>query len=209
MERNITISLEKARELYYSNDTTLIGIALQAFSISELTFDYTNIKTFKDACDVFSIDYQLAEYQVTCLKKEFSKASAAMFQLNIIRRTLNFSQNLRLTRDPENSNIYYPCNSFITKSSTYYQSEISSGRMEIIGKIKYEGEEYYVLGGWAGFGNNAGLGYFDYFSGVGHTNANVGFLGCANEKIAKYFSKYFGMLIIEAKYGDLPDFEVI
>lgn len=208
MERNITISLEKAREWYNSGNESLKEVALQAFSEDELIFGYTKIKTFKDACDMLSIDYKLAEYQVTCLK-EFSKASAAMFQLNIIRRALNFSQDLRLTKDPENSNIYYPCNSFITKSSTYYQSEVSSGRVEIIGKIKNEGEVYYVLGGWAGFGNNTGLGCFDYFSGVGHTNANVGFLGCANEKIAKYFSKYFGMLIIEAKYGDLPDFEVI
>lgn len=209
MERNITISLEKARELYYSKDTTLIGIALQAFSISELTFDYTNIKTFKDACDVFTIDYQLAEYQVTCLKKEFSKASAAMFQLNIIRRALNFSRDLQLTKNPENSLTYYPYNPFITKGSTYYKSDISSGKMEIIGKIKSEGEEYYVLGGSAVTGGLAGVGGFRPNADVGYAGAFTGFLGCANKEIAKYFGRYFGMLITEAKYGDLPDFEVI
>ena len=32
---------------------------------------------------------------------------------------------------------------------------------------------------------------------------------CATKEIAKHFSKYFGMLITEAKYGDLPDFEII
>ena len=207
MERNITISLEKAREWYNSGNESLKEVALQAFSEDELIFGYTKIKTFKDACDMLSIDYKLAEYQVTCLK-EFSKASAAMFQLNIIRRALNFSQDLCLTKKPENSNIYYPCNSFITKSSTYYKSDISSGKMEIIGKIKSEGEEYYVLGGRADVGG-VGLGDFNSSNGVGVAYIDFGVLGCASKEIAQHFGKYFGMLITEAKYGDLPDFEVI
>ena len=37
----------------------------------------------------------------------------------------------------------------------------------------------------------------------------MGFLGCASEEIARHFGKYFGMLITEAKYGDLPDFEIV
>lgn len=39
--------------------------------------------------------------------------------------------------------------------------------------------------------------------------AAVGFLGCASEEIAQHFSKYFGMLITEAKFGDIIDFEII
>ena len=38
---------------------------------------------------------------------------------------------------------------------------------------------------------------------------NVGFLGCANKEIAQHLGKYFGMLITEAKYGDLADFEIV
>ena len=50
MERNITITLEKAREWYNSGNKSLKEIALQAFSKEELTgFDFKKIKTFKEA----------------------------------------------------------------------------------------------------------------------------------------------------------------
>ena len=81
--------------------------------------------------------------------------------------------------------------------------------MEIIGKIKSEGEEYNVLGGRAVNGGLAGLGGFYSYNGVGNVDANIGFLGCATEEIAKHFGKYFGMLITEAKYSDMVDFEII
>ena len=132
-----------------------------------------------------------------------------MFKLNIIRKALNLGQDLHLTKDPEDSYIYYPYNPFVTKSSTYYKSEITSGKMKVIGKIKSEGEEYNVLGGCASAGGYAGLGGFHSSAGVGYAYAYLGFLGCANEEIAHHLEKYFGMLITEAKYGDLPDFEIV
>ena len=139
-----------------------------------------------------------------------SKASAAMFKLNIIRKALNLGQDLHLTKDPEDSYIYYPYNPFVTKSSTYYKSDINSGKMEVIGKIKSEGEEYNVLGGDATFGGYAGLGYFYYFDGVGHADTDIGFLGCASKEIAQHFGKYFGMLITHAKYaGMIKDFDIV
>ena len=39
-ERNITITLDKAREWYNSENESLKEIALQAFNESELKFDY-------------------------------------------------------------------------------------------------------------------------------------------------------------------------
>lgn len=132
-----------------------------------------------------------------------------MFKLNIIRKALNLGQDLHLTKDPEDSYIHYPYNPFVTKSSTYYKGKINSGKMEVIGKIKSEGEEYNVLGGHATYGGYVGLGGFNSDSGVGTASANIGFLGCANKEIAQHFGKYFGMLIIEAKYGDLIDFEIV
>lgn len=36
-----------------------------------------------------------------------------------------------------------------------------------------------------------------------------GFIGCACKKIAQHLGKYFGMLIIEAMYADMVDFEII
>lgn len=207
-ERNITISLEKAVEWYNSGNDSLKEVALQAFSRDELLYNYRNIKSLSDACEVLGFDY-VGIITIALSIAKFSKSSAAMFKLNIIRKALNLGQDLHLTKDPKESYIYYPYNPFVNKSSTYYKGEINSGKMDVIGKIKSEGEEYNVLGGSASGGGNAGLGCFSSGDGVGFADANVGFLGCANKEIAQHLGKYFGMLITEAKYGDMVDFEII
>ena len=199
-ERNMTISIAQARNWFNSGNKQLQELALQVFDRKDLTFRH--IVTFKDACEVLGLKYST--------DGTFSRSTSAMFKLNIIRKALNLGWDLHLTKNPEDSYIYYPHNPFVTKSSTYYKSEIDSGKMEVIGKIKSEGEEYNVLGGDATFGGYAGLGYFYYFDGVGHADADIGFLGCATKEIAEHFGKYFGMLITTAKYADIiKDFEVI
>lgn len=208
MERNITITLEKAVEWYNSGNDTLKEVALQAFSRDELLYNYRNIKSLSDACEVLGFDYVGIRTTALSIAK-ISKSSAAMFQLNIIRKALNLGQDLHLTKDSKDYYIYYPYNPFITKSSTYYKGEINAGRMEIIGKIKNEGEEYNVLGGGAANGGSANFGGFVSSKGVGFADADIGFLGCASKAIAEHFSKYFGMLITEAKHGDMADFEII
>ena len=208
MEREITVTLEKAREWYSSDNKSLKEIALQAFTKDELIYNFKNITTFKKACEALGLNYDI----ISIIAKDvatFSRASAAMFKLNIIRKALNLGQDLHLTKDPEDFYIYYPYNPFVTKSSTYYKSEINSGKMEVIGKIKSEGEEYNVLGGSTNVGSTTGLGNFSSSNGVGSTGAYFGFLGCANKEIAQHLGKYFGMLITEAKYGDMVDFEII
>lgn len=208
-ERNVTVTLNKAKEWFNSGNATLKEIALQAFDKDELTYNFKNITTFKKACEALGLNYDDMFY-ITKNIATISKASAAMFKLNIIRKALNLGQDLHLIKDPENSYIYYPYNPFVTKSSTYYKSVINSGKMEVIGKIKSEGEEYNVLGGCANYGGGlAGLGYFGSYDGLGVAAANFGFLGCANKEIAQHLGKYFGMLITEAKYGDMVDFEII
>lgn len=208
MERNITITLEKAVEWYNSGNDTLKEVALQAFSRDELLYNYRNIKSLRDACEVLGFDYVGIRTTALSIAK-ISKSSAAMFQLNIIRKALNLGQDLHLTKNPKDSYIHYPYNPFVTKSSTYYKSELNSGKMEVIGKIKSKGAEYNVLGGSANDDGYAGLGTFYSNDGVGYANASIGFLGCANKEIAQHFGKYFGMLITEAKYGDIVDFEII
>lgn len=207
-ERKITITLEKAREWYNSNNVSLKEIALQAFNEEELIYNFKSITTFQKACETLNLNYGEMLHVKTQIDT-FSRASAAMFQLNIIRKALNLGHYLHLTKNLENSYIHYPYNPFVTKSSTYYKSDINSGKMEVIGKIKSEGEEYNVLGGDAYNGGSTGFGGFHSDSGVGFAFANIGFLGCANKEIAQHFGKYFGMLIAEAKYGDIIDFEII
>lgn len=206
--KKIYISLDEAIKWFNSGNATLKEFALKAFSKDELAYSFKDVTTFEKACEVLGLNYDDVFY-ITRSIATISKASAAMFKLNIIRKALNLGQDLHLTKDPEDSRIYYPYNPFVTKSSTYYKSNINSGEMKIIGKIKVEGEEYNVLGGSANDGGNAGLGIFDSYHGVGLAYAGIGFLGCANKEIAQHLGKYFGMLITEAKYGDMVDFEII
>ena len=63
MERNITVTLENARNWYNSGNTSLKELALQAFSKEELTgFDFTKIKTFEDA--LTTLEYSENNYKV-------------------------------------------------------------------------------------------------------------------------------------------------
>lgn len=211
-KRNITVTLDKAREWFNSGNATLKEVALQAFSKEELNaFDFTKTKTFEEALNALKYTETTKVYIRHTINdiSMYSRASAAMYKLNIVRKALNLGRDLHLTKDPKGSYIYYPYNPFVTKSSTFYRGELNSGKMEIIGKIKSEGKEYGVLAGKSYGGCLVGLGCFDSVRSVGDASAFAGFLGCASKEIAQHFGKYFGMLITEAKYGDLLDFEII
>ena len=212
MERNITITLEKAREWYNSDNESLKEVALQAFSEEELSaFDFTKIKTFEDALTALEYTETTKVYIRNTINdiSMYSKASAAMSKLNIIRKALNLGKDLHLTKDPKDSCIYYSYNPFVTESSIYCKDKLESGKIEIIGKIKSNETLYNVLSGYPSCGGGAGLGAFLSGIGVGNANTDIGFLGCASNEIAQHFGKYFGMLITEAKYGDIVDFEIV
>ena len=205
-ERSIIITIDKAIEWYNSGNESLKELALQAFSENELKFNFRSIKSLKDACKALDLKYSDVVSTASAVEK-FSKASAALFKLSFIRKALNLGQDLHLTK--HSSYIYFPYNPFVTKNSTYFKNEIYSFKMELIGKIKIKEEEYYVIGGGVDNSGYEGVGCFSSNIGVGHTYANTGFLGCATEEIAKHFSLYFGMLITEAKYGDMDYFEIV
>ena len=211
-ERNVTITLDKAKEWFNSGNVTLKEIALQAFNEEELTtFDFTKIKTFEDALTALGYKESTKVYIRNTINdiSMYSKASAAMTKLNIIRKALNLGQDLHLTKDPKDFHLYYPYNPLVNKSSLYYRSELDSGEMEVIGKVKSEGILYNVLGGVAGSRCGTGFSCFRPYGDVGFADADVGFLGCASQEIAQHFGRYFGMLITEAKYADMIYFEVI
>lgn len=206
--RNIEITINEAKEWYNSNNDSLKRIALKAFREEELKHEeFYNIKSLGDACRALDIPYNDA-IKVFESTSYIGKASIAMFKLNIIRRALNLGYDLHLTEDSDDY-LYYPRNPFVTKDSTYFESDINSGSMQVIGRIKDEKFSYNVLGGKAYAGNKKNLGDFDSYNGVGHASPVTGFLGCATREIAEHFGKYFGMLIIEAMYGDLPGFTII
>ena len=207
-ERNITITLEKAQEWYNSGNDSLKEIALQTFNEEELKFNFRNIKTLEDACNALNLDYKDVVKKADCIEL-YSKASASVFKLNIVKKALNLGHNLNFAKDPKDSFVYYPYNPFVTKSSTCYKKELKASEMRIIGKLNNDGEKYYLLGNSAYSSTHEGLSNFNSFNGVCYAFASCGFLGCANGKIAKHFSLYFGVLIAEAKYGDLKGFEII
>ena len=86
-ERNVTITIDKAREWYNSENESLKEIALQAFNENELNFDFKSIKSLSDACSVLDLNYNEILSEL-CYIKRISKASAAMFKLNIVKKHL-------------------------------------------------------------------------------------------------------------------------
>lgn len=202
--RTIPLSLREAKQWYKGNNNTLKKLALRVYTKEELVDSFVDIKSFKDACDVLNITYNYANYAAICVSK-ISKVSAAMFKLNIIRKALNLGQDLNLTTDSKDSRIYYPFNPIMTTDANYYKKELELNKIEIIGNIENEGIPYKVLGGAC----YCGYVGFDRSKRIVFAGTNFAFLGCATKEIAEHFSKYFGMLIIEAKYGDLADFEIV
>lgn len=71
----------------------------------------------------------------------------------------------------------------------------------ILGRIKSEGEEFDVVGGYASDGATAGLGCFSSNDGVSRTWAYIGFRSVGSKKAALYISKQFGKLLFEVSYG--------
>ena len=136
MEEKTTleVTLDEAREWYNSNNDTLKKIALQAFNKEKLAYNFKDITTFKKACEALGLNYDDMFY-ITKNIATISKASAAMFKLNIIRKAINLGQNLHLAKDQEDSCISYPFNPLITINTHAYDAELKLGTMEIVGRI--------------------------------------------------------------------------
>lgn len=209
MYKNMIVTIDEAREMYNSGNKTLKDLALKVFSEDELNQStYSEIKTFEDAVTVLGMSID-DENSIVNTLKERSKAMAAMYKLNIIRKALNLGQNLHLIKSAnEDSLVYCPKNPFIAKGSTYYKNDIEWCRMEIIGRFNNDGIEYFVLNGDPGISGHSGLAVYDGLICVAHARTEFAFLGCASAEIAEHFGKYFGMLITEAKYGDVDDFTI-
>lgn len=196
--RNVAITLEKAREWYKGCNSSLKEIALQAFTKEEPEeFNFKNITTFGDAVKALNLNDADVLSALANLKV-VSKASAASFKLNIIRKALNKGKKM----DFKKGTVWYPYTPAVLPNNNYCKD---SWEVEV-GKVRIGCDTFTLLGGSAG-GTVAGLGHFDSSYGVAYSTAHVGFLGCATKEIAQHMGKYFGKEIFEAKYGDLVDYE--
>lgn len=197
--RNVTITLEKAKEWYKGCNSSLKEIALQAFTKEELEeFNFKNIITFCDAMQALHLNSTDVLSALANLKV-VSKASTASFKLNIIRRALNKGKKM----DFKKGTIWYPYTPAVLPNNSYCKD---SYEVEVA-KVKIGCDTFSLLGGCAYNVAYAGLGGFNSDYGVATSLANVGFLGCATKEIAQHMGKYFSKEIFEAKYGDHVDYE--
>lgn len=200
--RNITLTLEKAREFYNSGNDTLREVALQAFTEDEINTEFfENFKSWKDVEDFL---LYVQGINVPFITNGMSRGQKALIKLNHIRRILNADKKMNLTE----GTIYYPYISFVTESSTCYNVEINSGEIFKVAKFRANNEKYTLLGGCA-FSSSVGLGCLSYSNGMGDSYTTAGFLGCASKDIAKHMGKYFAKEIFDAMYGDFIDYEWI
>lgn len=72
----------------------------------------------------------------------------------------------------------------------------------IVGRIKLEGEEFNIVGGYASNGMYAGLGFFYSLIGVSYAWTTISFRSVGSKKAALYISRQFGKLLFEVSYGD-------
>lgn len=209
MKTKITITLDQARSWFRSGNEQLRELALEAFGKEALVGSFRDITTFEKACEILGFHHG-AMISDTDFVATISISMAAMLKLNIIRKALNLGYDMHFAKNPRSSFLYYPCNPLATlEGCNYYKEEIKSGICQIIGKVKIEGIRYSVLSRLFTYDVNSGLGGFNYQTGVCKCRSEVSLFGCATKEIAEHFGKYFGMLITEAKYGDLEDFEIL
>lgn len=194
--RNVTLTLQKAKEFYNSGNATLKEVALQAFTKEELTTPkYTDIKTFEDACDALGICERDVEFDLnnlTCLEGGLGKHLTAIYKLDIIRKALNGADWKPKMAE---GNIYYGWVRFYKKFCNVPSDK------KIIGNFIADGQEYLLVGGFGGSGSYDGLGDFYSRYGCGASYANLGLLCCKSTEIAQYMSEQFGKLIFEACYS--------
>ena len=193
--RNVTLTLQKAKEFYNSGNAALKEVALQAFTKEELTAPkYTDIKTFEDACQALGLNMDFVNFAICNMENiegGFGKHLTAIYKLDIIRKALNGTDwKPKMTE----GDIYYGWVRFYKKSS-----DIPSSK-KIIGNFIADGQKYLLVGGLT-HGCSMGLCYFDFQDEYGYSNAYFGLLCCKSAEIAQYMSEQFGKLIFEACYA--------
>lgn len=194
--RNVTLTLQKAKEFYNSGNAALKEVALQAFNQEELTISkYTDIKTFEDACKALGMDINKVESDLnnlTCLEGGLGEHLRAIYKLDIIGKALNGADwEPKMTE----GHIYYGWARFYKKSS-----DVPSDK-KIIGKFIADGQKYLLVGGFVETKYFGGLGYVHPWYGYGTSVAAFGLLYCKNAEIAKYMSEQFGKIIFDACYA--------
>lgn len=194
--RNVTLTLQKAKEFYNSGNAALKEVALQAFTKEELTNpEYTNIKTFEDACEALGMDINKVARNLnnlTCLEGGLGEHLRAIYKLDIIRKALNGADWKPKMAE---GNICYGWVRFYKKSSNVPSNK------KIIGNFIADEQKYLLVGGFGTCGYCDGLGSFGSRCEYGYSSTDLGLLCCKSAEIAQYMSEQFGKLIFDAYYA--------
>lgn len=197
--RNVTLTLEKAKEFYNSGNTALREVALQAFTVEELeTLKFTDIKTFEDAVKALGLnkydaEIDLEEFDNQRFEGNASKHLKAIYKLNIIRKALNGDWKPSLVE----GKVYYPFVKFYPANKA--KDAANSNGWKLGPSFMADGEKYTLVGDGYYCWGAPGVGNF--LEGDGHVNANAGLLCCKSIEIARHMSKYFMKEIFEAVYA--------
>ena len=191
--RNVTLTLEKAKEFYNSGNAVLKEVALQAYTKDELKIpEWQNIRTFEDACRTLNIN-SVFEHSINT-PEEIIRHQKAIRKLDIIRKALNKDWKPSLVQ----GNIYYPYIRFYPAGQKAIKAVSEHKEWKLGESFIVDGKKYTLVGGGCGCFSCGGLANFG--SGCGDVPPLLGLLGCKSRKIAEHMSRYFSKEIFEAVY---------
>lgn len=192
--RNVTLTLEKAKEFYNSGNEALKEVALQAFTVEELeSGNFRKIKTFEDAYKALGLDEKYVQcdiHRLSQVESYLGNHLIAIYKLDIIRKALNG----RDWKPEMKKGIIYYC------WVTFCLSNEKPFNKKPIATFEADGQKYLLIGGTWDFKSGKGLGNFNSEE-EGISEAELGLLGCKSSEIAQYMSEQFGKIIFDACYA--------
>lgn len=174
MKKTIEIECPDGYKPVYNAETGKVEIVSEDIT--------ARVQTYEDACKIMSRDVYgnvPANFSVDALRK-----------LHVILDALNEGHKFNLLT----GTVWYPWVRFFRMKSVPKDAEV-------IGHFRYQGEKFALVGGSAGHGGYAGLGYFNSHLVVGFAYSGVGLFACKSEEIAKYVSTQFGKLVFDACFA--------
>ena len=193
--RNVTLTLQKAKEFYNSGNAALEEIALQAFTKEELTTKYTDIKTFEGACKYLGLNMDFVNFDLCTMENiegGLDYHLTAIYKMNIIRKALHGDWKPSLVK----GKVFYPFVRFYPANTV--KDTANSNGWKLGPSFIFDGEKYTLVGGGCCGWSAYGVGNFIGCHGV--VSANASLLGCKSTEIAQHMSRYFMKEIFESVY---------
>lgn len=181
-ERNVTLTLDKAKEFYNSSNEALKEIALQAFAKEELTEEpWKKIKTFWDAVNALNLPTAKVQNDLNLLVKMVNGYHLiALYKIDIIRKALNKDF------DSIKDDAYYPSLK-VRKSDDKHKDFVVTINGDNYGITVYTFKAPNRLN----YCNNVNVGW---------ALTDVSLCCCGSEAIARHFGKYFAKEILDIVY---------